>query len=164
MTTEMPGTVVARVAVMLVRRAGVVMMRVNGLMRIGGKAGESGKCCGPSLKREQKQNNYRDPFMPDCHERVQSIEKPKSLQPTEDDIFGARKFEADCGRERIRSGLARLENQEVLIRQKGMLLDERVTGVLQFRFHAIRRNARAFRRTVRRVQAEIDDCDATAGP
>jgi hypothetical protein len=103
MTTEMPGMVFARVAVMLVRRPGVVMMRVNGLMRVGGKAGESGKCCGPSLKREQKQNNYRDPFMPDCHERVQSIEKPKSLQPTTDDIFRRRKVLVwnGCRRERI---------------------------------------------------------------
>src|SRR5438128_8105894 len=55
------------------------------------------------------------------------------------------------------------ENQEVLARQEGMLLVHHVAGLRELGFHALRRNAGCFRRTVGRIQAKVDHRETAAG-
>ncbi len=93
MAADVPGMILFGVAVMLVWRAAVVAVRVSrGLVRISRRAGERRKRCGQSLQRQQQKNHHGKLFTPAFHERLQSIEKPKALQPGKSDSTGAGRF------------------------------------------------------------------------
>ena len=52
--------------------------------------------------------------------------------------------------------------QEVLIRKERMLFIDRVACLVEFGSYPVRRNARVFGRALRRLHAEIDDCEPAA--